>query len=284
MNRSLKVFKVHPWDLVKTTFGNGVFELNLKNLVEKYLIYSIASIDLLFKDKTLNESIFQNTKSCVKIESQCNALPYNDIGVRLFCNRALVWCLAGIDYENLVSMASFWGFGLCTWSPTIALHVFCKIWGIEAALMCLDWLGLPSCARNPHVGSSISFVKIIKENVFLQHCMNYFCETTSGRVGGITCGIRASREGTFIDEPSRTTSSSSSSLYSLREIVPEREPIPVIDLFDDESVEGPKMAPVAPGIGLGTSIEEDPSEPTSDSQMTPELERVAPAATIWVPL
>ncbi|KAI5653809.1 hypothetical protein M9H77_30996 [Catharanthus roseus] len=68
------------------------------------------------------------------------------------------------------------------------------------------------------------------------------------------------REGTLVDEPSRTTSSSSSSSssYSLREIVPEREPIPVIDLFDDESVEGPEMAPVAPGIGLGTSLEEDP--------------------------
>ncbi|KAI5676563.1 hypothetical protein M9H77_07513 [Catharanthus roseus] len=62
------------------------------------------------------------------------------------------------------------------------------------------------------------------------------------------------------------------------EIVPERESIPVIDLSDDESVEGPKMASVAPGIGLGTSIEEDPSEPTLDSEMTPKLERVAPVA------
>ncbi|KAI5681522.1 hypothetical protein M9H77_02750 [Catharanthus roseus] len=83
------------------------------------------------------------------------------------------------------------------------------------------------------------------------------------------------REGTLVDEPSRATSSSS---YSLREIVLEREPIPVVDLFDDESVEGPEMEPVAPGIGLRTSIEEDPSEPTSDSEMTPEPERVAPAA------
>ncbi|KAI5675514.1 hypothetical protein M9H77_06464 [Catharanthus roseus] len=31
----------------------------------------------------------------------------------------------------------------------------------EAALMCLDSLKLPSCARNPHASSSISFVKII---------------------------------------------------------------------------------------------------------------------------
>ncbi|KAI5653361.1 hypothetical protein M9H77_30548 [Catharanthus roseus] len=80
------------------------------------------------------------------------------------------------------------------------------------------------------------------------------------------------REGTLIDEPSRTTPSSSSS-YSLKEIVPEREPIPVIDLSNDESVEGPEMAPVAPVIGLGTSIEEDLSEPMSDSKMMPEPER-----------
>ncbi|KAI5661776.1 hypothetical protein M9H77_21099 [Catharanthus roseus] len=84
------------------------------------------------------------------------------------------------------------------------------------------------------------------------------------------------REGTLVDVPSRTTSSSLSS-YSLREIVPEREPIPVIDLFDDESVEGLEMAPVAPRIGLGTLIEEDPSEPTSDSEMMPEPEGVPPA-------
>ncbi|KAI5658123.1 hypothetical protein M9H77_26916 [Catharanthus roseus] len=57
-------------------------------------------------------------------------------------------------------------------------------------------------------------------------------------------------EGTLVDGPSRTMSSSSSSSYSLREIVPEREPIPVIDLSDDVSVEGPEMAPVAPEIGL----------------------------------
>ncbi|KAI5664820.1 hypothetical protein M9H77_24143 [Catharanthus roseus] len=79
------------------------------------------------------------------------------------------------------------------------------------------------------------------------------------------------REGTLVDEPSRTTSSSSSSSsslssssssHSLREIVPEKKPIPVIDLSDDESVEGPEMALVVPRIGLGTSIEEDLSEPT----------------------
>ncbi|KAI5662192.1 hypothetical protein M9H77_21515 [Catharanthus roseus] len=45
-------------------------------------------------------------------------------------------------------------------------------------------------------------------------------------------------------------------------------------------VEGPEMAPVvAPGIRPGTSIEEDPSEPTSDSEMTPEPEQGTPAVT-----
>ncbi|KAI5659749.1 hypothetical protein M9H77_28542 [Catharanthus roseus] len=84
------------------------------------------------------------------------------------------------------------------------------------------------------------------------------------------------REGTLVDGPSRTTSSLLSS-YSLKEIVPKREPIPVIDLSDDESVEEPETAPVTSGIGLGTSIEEDLIEPTSDSKMMPELEGVAPA-------
>ncbi|KAI5667185.1 hypothetical protein M9H77_17038 [Catharanthus roseus] len=42
---------------------------------------------------------------------------------------------------------------------------------------------------------------------------------------------------------------------------------------------GPEMASVAPGIGLGISIKEDPSEPTSDSEMTPEPERLEPAFT-----
>ncbi|KAI5673061.1 hypothetical protein M9H77_13425 [Catharanthus roseus] len=67
------------------------------------------------------------------------------------------------------------------------------------------------------------------------------------------------------------------SFYAVMEIVPEREPIPVIDLSDDESIEGPEMAPVALGIGLGTLVEEDPSEPTSNSEMMPKPEGVAPA-------
>ncbi|KAI5681398.1 hypothetical protein M9H77_02625 [Catharanthus roseus] len=73
---------------------------------------------------------------------------------------ALVWFLAGITYEmpELGSNDLVMGSELCLWSPTVALNVLLNL-GVEAALMCLDWLRLPSCARNPHVGSSISVVK-----------------------------------------------------------------------------------------------------------------------------
>ncbi|KAI5676108.1 hypothetical protein M9H77_07058 [Catharanthus roseus] len=42
------------------------------------------------------------------------------------------------------------GSGLCPWSLTVALHVLLNS-GVEAALMCLDLLGLPSGPRTPHV-------------------------------------------------------------------------------------------------------------------------------------
>ncbi|KAI5667450.1 hypothetical protein M9H77_17303 [Catharanthus roseus] len=41
-----------------------------------------------------------------------------------------------------------YGFGLCPWSPTVAFYVLLNS-GVEAALMCLDSLRLPSCARTP---------------------------------------------------------------------------------------------------------------------------------------
>ncbi|KAI5652872.1 hypothetical protein M9H77_30059 [Catharanthus roseus] len=70
MNGILKVFKAHLCDLVETTFGQGIFELNLKNLVDKHLVYSSAFVDFVFKYEALNKKIVQNTKSCVKIENQ----------------------------------------------------------------------------------------------------------------------------------------------------------------------------------------------------------------------
>ncbi|KAI5673070.1 hypothetical protein M9H77_13434 [Catharanthus roseus] len=61
----------------------------------------------------------------------------------------------------------------------------------------------------------------------------------------------------------------------LREIVPERHPIPLIDLSDSETVEGPAAQGVKPGV----SIEEDPSEAKSDAGMLPELDGATPVAT-----
>ncbi|KAI5667441.1 hypothetical protein M9H77_17294 [Catharanthus roseus] len=81
--------------------------------------------------------------------------------VRLFWNRALIRCLAGIDYEmlELVSDDLVMGSEFCLWNPTVELHVLLNS-GVEAALMCLDLLRLPNCTRTPHVGSSIDVVKI----------------------------------------------------------------------------------------------------------------------------
>ncbi|KAI5666120.1 hypothetical protein M9H77_15973 [Catharanthus roseus] len=163
--------------------------------------------------------------------------------------------------------------------------------GVGAALMCLDSLRLPSCARNPHISSgwsgALQATEVLGQEFWIKsprgayvycgswivfHCRAYNLVPRGTQmrysvaldlVGGLGASQMAHpshrwtyREGTLVDEPSRTTSSSSTS-YSLREIVPEREPIPVIDLSDDKSVEGPEMALAAPGIGLGISIEED---------------------------
>ncbi|KAI5673090.1 hypothetical protein M9H77_13454 [Catharanthus roseus] len=102
------------------------------------------------------------------------------LGEQLFGNRALLWCLAGIDYEmpKFDSDDLVVGSGPCPSSPTVALCVSLHS-GVEPALMCLDSLKLSSCARSPHVGSSTSFVKITKESVFLVPCMNCFRETAS---------------------------------------------------------------------------------------------------------
>ncbi|KAI5673593.1 hypothetical protein M9H77_13957 [Catharanthus roseus] len=150
--------------------------------------------------------------------------------------------------------------------------------------MCLDSLRLPSCVRNPHFSSERSGAQQATEvlgqefldQISLEGNMFMFYLFRLKPSMAHPSHRWRYREGTLVDEPCRTTSSSSSS-YSLSEIVPEREPILMIDLSDDESVEGPEMAPVSPGTGLGTSIGEDLSEPTSDSEMMPEPEGVAPA-------
>ncbi|KAI5661693.1 hypothetical protein M9H77_21016 [Catharanthus roseus] len=60
-------------------------------------------------------------------------------------------CLAGINYEmpKPDSDDLVLGSKLCSWNPTVVLHVFLNL-GIKATLMCLDSLRLSSCARNPH--------------------------------------------------------------------------------------------------------------------------------------
>ncbi|KAI5664439.1 hypothetical protein M9H77_23762 [Catharanthus roseus] len=73
--------------------------------------------------------------------------------VRLFCNRALIWCLAGTDYE----MPELGSDDLVLGIQTLSVEPHCS------ALMCLDSRRLPSCAQNPH-------------NVFLKRYMNCFVE------------------------------------------------------------------------------------------------------------
>ncbi|KAI5666387.1 hypothetical protein M9H77_16240 [Catharanthus roseus] len=66
------------------------------------------------------------------------------MGVRLFGNRALVWCLAGIDYEmsELGSDDLVLGSGPCPLTPSVASHISLHS-SVEAALI--------SCSLVPRV-------------------------------------------------------------------------------------------------------------------------------------
>ncbi|KAI5673488.1 hypothetical protein M9H77_13852 [Catharanthus roseus] len=98
---------------------------------------------------------------------------YVDTASRSACggygNRALVWCLADINYEmpefGSDDLVMLWDPDFVR-SPTVALHVLLSS-GVESTVICLDSFRLPSCARTPHVGSSISVVKAAKEKCFL---------------------------------------------------------------------------------------------------------------------
>ncbi|KAI5661821.1 hypothetical protein M9H77_21144 [Catharanthus roseus] len=176
---------------------------------------------------------------------------------------------AGLVSDDLVL-----GSEPCPLSPIVALHVFLHS-GVEAALMCLYSLRLPSCARNPYSGSSTSIVKI---KVFLRilHKMvsvasglgsRFFCSLVPrgtqipySAAIDLVAGLGVSQvEGTLVSESSGTSPSSS---CSLREIVSERDLVPIIDLSYSET----------PGV----SIEEDSSETESDAGMLPKAEGVAP--------
>ncbi|KAI5676683.1 hypothetical protein M9H77_07633 [Catharanthus roseus] len=54
--------------------------------------------------------------------------------------------------SELVSDDLVMSSGLCSWSPTFTLHDLSNS-GVEAALMCLNLLRLPSCVRTPHIVS-----------------------------------------------------------------------------------------------------------------------------------
>ncbi|KAI5657701.1 hypothetical protein M9H77_26494 [Catharanthus roseus] len=74
--------------------------------------------------------------------------------LRYIWNRALVRCLAGIDYEmpELISNDLVMGSGLCPWSLTVVSHVLLNS-SVQAALMCLDSLKLLSCVQTPYLVS-----------------------------------------------------------------------------------------------------------------------------------
>ncbi|KAI5669815.1 hypothetical protein M9H77_19668 [Catharanthus roseus] len=80
----------------------------------------------------------------------------------------VIWRVRFIDYEilELGSDDLVMGSGLSSWSPTVALHVLLNL-SVEAVLMYLNSLRLPSCIQTFHVGSSISDVKATKEKCFL---------------------------------------------------------------------------------------------------------------------
>ncbi|KAI5681515.1 hypothetical protein M9H77_02743 [Catharanthus roseus] len=66
---SFKVLKVHLCGLLKTTFENHAFELNLKELVEKHHDYIISFIEILWKDVFLNDLLVQSKNLCLIVAS-----------------------------------------------------------------------------------------------------------------------------------------------------------------------------------------------------------------------
>ncbi|KAI5681770.1 hypothetical protein M9H77_02998 [Catharanthus roseus] len=98
----------------------------------------------------------------------------------------------------------------------------------------------------------------------------------SGRVGGSIGGIRASRFIARLEllDFRQAIGVNCLTLMSTIRFV-EREPIPIINLKDKETVEGLVVQRVEPGL----SIKKDPSETESDVRMLPEPEGVAPVDT-----
>ncbi|KAI5683027.1 hypothetical protein M9H77_04255 [Catharanthus roseus] len=109
MNGSFKVLKVQLCDLVKTTFENGIFELTLKILVEKFLVHPIFVIDFLFKDDILHDLLAQNMSSCVKLLNQpSGVLLVKEL--RKCFEVSLKWKREWIWYFRLPIEELFWKF------------------------------------------------------------------------------------------------------------------------------------------------------------------------------
>ncbi|KAI5657277.1 hypothetical protein M9H77_26070 [Catharanthus roseus] len=142
---------------------------------------------------------------------------------RLLWNRALVWCLAGIDYEM----------------PELGSNDLVTLWGLDfvrgARLLHYINSGRSETCREARRYPTQPAIDLVMAHHY--HRLIY-------------------QEGTLVGGPNGSTLSSS---YSLKEIVPERDPIPMIDLSNSELVD-----------------RLDPSEPESNSKMIPEPERKAP--------
>ncbi|KAI5653430.1 hypothetical protein M9H77_30617 [Catharanthus roseus] len=76
------------------------------------------------------------------------------MGVRLFVieRSYSVWLVLTTRCQNLVLMASFWGSGLCPWSPTVALHISSERSGAQQATKVLgpellDRISPKCCSR-----------------------------------------------------------------------------------------------------------------------------------------
>ncbi|KAI5673809.1 hypothetical protein M9H77_14173 [Catharanthus roseus] len=75
------------------------------------------------------------------------------MGVRLFVikHSYVVWRVLTTRCRNLVPMASFWGSGLCLWSPTVALYIILERSGAPRATEVLGQEFLDQISPEGHI-------------------------------------------------------------------------------------------------------------------------------------